>query len=308
MLQDRYDPPPLHGPQDRAGQGLSCREWERKEALVAMQSSTTVACRVGVMLVCLIAIPLAALFGTKLPGLVWQWLERGQNGACVSAEAPRSAAPPFGPPAPAPPPNGRGIPSGWGASSTESALATGQARKSPKAPESPRQSADPAPTHYLDNRRRMGCPQLAPVSVGHTPGSTVAISPAVFESNKAPLVCVAPAEWRQDSARTEGVLSHVGPGPGDHSAPAHPFVETPQAKNIQRQLRESGASYYALETWGARGELYRFHARMAAGHGASYVRHFDAIDRDAVQAMGSVLDQVKQWRASQGHLESEFPP
>jgi hypothetical protein len=273
-----------------------------------MQSSTTVACRVGVMLVCLIAIPLAALFGTKLPGLVSRWLERDQNAASVSAEAPRSDAPPFDQTAPAALPSGRDIPSGWGFSPTESALATIPPRESPKGSESSRRSTDPAPTHYLGNRGRMSHPLLAPVSVGHTPGSTVAISPAVFESNKAPLVCVAPAEWRQDSAQTEGALSHVGRAPGDHPAPAQPFVETPQAKDIQRRLREWGASYYALETWGARGEFYRFHARMAAGHGASYVRHFDAIDRDAVQAMASVLDQVKRWRAGQGHLESEFPP
>jgi len=41
-----------------------------------MQSSTTVACRAGVMLVCLIAIPLAALFGTRLPDLVEDLLSR----------------------------------------------------------------------------------------------------------------------------------------------------------------------------------------------------------------------------------------
>jgi len=99
------------------------------------------------------------------------------------------------------------------------------------------------------------------------------------------------------------------PGPRSDQAAALPsFVETPESQEIQRQLREWGASYYALETWGAQGDFYRFQARMAAGGGAGYVRHFDAIDRDALGAMASVLDQVKRWRAEQERLGSAFPP
>jgi len=52
-----------------------------------------------------------------------------------------------------------------------------------------------------------------------------------------------------------------------------------------------------LETWGAEGQYYRFHARMAVGGSASYVRHFEVTDTDAVRAMARVLEQVEAWRA-----------
>ena len=149
---------------------------------------------------------------------------------------------------------------------------------------------------------------MLPVSMGPHAEGAVAVSPAVLESDPSPVGRVAPTDWREESLRTEGPVVYPAGRPSDRALASQPFVLTPQSEEMLRRLRELGASYYALETWGARGEFYRFHARMAAGHAASYVRHFDAIDRDAVQAMGSVLDQVKQWRASQGHLESEFPP
>jgi hypothetical protein len=69
-----------------------------------------------------------------------------------------------------------------------------------------------------------------------------------------------------------------------------------------------GASYYALQTWGAQGEFYRFQARMPAGDGGTYVRHFDAIDRDAGRAMAAVLEQVERWREESELVGSVFPP
>jgi hypothetical protein len=63
------------------------------------------------------------------------------------------------------------------------------------------------------------------------------------------------------------------------------------------RLRELGAVYYLLETWGNEGQRFRFHCKMAIAGNPNYTRHFEAIDCDAIQAMGNVLAEVETWRA-----------
>jgi len=63
------------------------------------------------------------------------------------------------------------------------------------------------------------------------------------------------------------------------------------------RLRDLGAVYYLLETWGNEGQRFRFHCKMAIGGNPSYTRHFEATDRDALQAMARVLAEVETWRA-----------
>jgi len=66
---------------------------------------------------------------------------------------------------------------------------------------------------------------------------------------------------------------------------------------MQKLLKQQGATYYLLETWGSDGELYRFHAKMAVAGNPNYTRHFEATDRDALGAMRNVVSQVEAWRA-----------
>jgi hypothetical protein len=66
---------------------------------------------------------------------------------------------------------------------------------------------------------------------------------------------------------------------------------------VAQRLRDLGATYYLLETWGRNGELYRFHCKMAVAGSRSYTRHFEATSADAALAMRSVLEQVEAWRA-----------
>ena len=66
---------------------------------------------------------------------------------------------------------------------------------------------------------------------------------------------------------------------------------------LERRLREYGAIYYLLETWGRDGELYRFHCKMAIANNPNVTRHFEATHREATQAMTQVLDQIEAWRA-----------
>jgi hypothetical protein len=65
----------------------------------------------------------------------------------------------------------------------------------------------------------------------------------------------------------------------------------------QRRLRELGATYYLLETWGSQGELFRFYCKAAVAGNASYTRYFEATDTEPLRAMAKVLEQVQEWRA-----------
>ena len=64
--------------------------------------------------------------------------------------------------------------------------------------------------------------------------------------------------------------------------------------DIQLRLRELGASYYLLESWGSQRQLYRFSCKMAVGGNADFTRYFEAADADPLQAMLWVLGQVER--------------
>lgn len=64
---------------------------------------------------------------------------------------------------------------------------------------------------------------------------------------------------------------------------------------VQGRLQELGASYYRLETWGRR-DLFRFHCRMQLHEDARSARHFESVAPDPLAAMLEVLRQVEAWR------------
>lgn len=64
---------------------------------------------------------------------------------------------------------------------------------------------------------------------------------------------------------------------------------------IQQRLRRLGATYYRLETWGERGDQFRFQCRVASARAPESVRDFEAVDPEAVQAMAKVLWQAETW-------------
>ena len=86
---------------------------------------------------------------------------------------------------------------------------------------------------------------------------------------------------------------------GPAAAGGPPLPGTDWFSWTQQRLRELGATYYLLETWGRNGELYRFHCKMAIAGNQDYNRHFEATDSDAARAMQAVLRQVEAWRAGQ---------
>jgi hypothetical protein len=69
---------------------------------------------------------------------------------------------------------------------------------------------------------------------------------------------------------------------------------------IQQRLRRLGATYYRLETWGERGDQFRFQCRVASAEAPGSVRDFEAVDPEAVQAMAQVLWQAQTWCSAAG--------
>lgn len=67
-------------------------------------------------------------------------------------------------------------------------------------------------------------------------------------------------------------------------------------QDVQGRLQSLGATYYLLESWGNRQELYRFQCRVAVGKNTDYTHYFEATDADPLQAMLQVLRQVESWR------------
>jgi len=189
-----------------------------------MQSPATAFFRASVMLVCLIAIPAAALMGGKLPESIRSWLSGEAPAAEVRADA-NTEAPPvemgeFGPPG----------------------------------------------LEYD----------------GFVPGST--------------------------DRRIEDTIALSVPRTADPPSEQMPAAE-PQVDRfvqLQQSFRQLGATYYRLESWGKRQELYRFHCRMAVGGDPSFTRCFEATHGNPMAAMEEVLGQVRQWRTSQSGRTAVF--
>ncbi len=68
-----------------------------------------------------------------------------------------------------------------------------------------------------------------------------------------------------------------------------------KAEAIQQRLRQLGAVYYMLESWGQEGN-YRFVCRIAIDGNPEYTRYFEATGRDGLTAMNNVLQQVEAAR------------
>ena len=76
-------------------------------------------------------------------------------------------------------------------------------------------------------------------------------------------------------------------------------TEPPQHfESLALHLKMLGATYYRLEKWGNRGELFRFSCFVAPSESYSYEKHFQAIGADAVTVMQSVIAEIEQWKKS----------
>jgi len=224
-----------------------------------MQSSSLVAFRALVMLSCLVAVPLAAVFGTSLPEVVRALLAGRLPGDSDPVDGPIGDASRFEPvmpgemasimpPNPMPPnpvpPNAmppRPMP--------------------PGAVVNPRPAAVPSPTVEAGSRGPVG-PTRGVVPVGYeTP---------VFDSPTFPVAM---------------------------QTPATPVAEpVDQFTYVQDRLKQLGANYYLLEMLEGREQGYRFHCCIPVGGNPSYTRKYEALDPSPLGAMIKVLQQVEARR------------
>ncbi len=229
---------------------------------MAEQSSAVAMFRALVMLVCMIAIPLAALFGSSLPDAIkalregrWPKLTVGAGQESTRArDAARLEEPPrFQPDA--------------GAVAIHPATI----------PPSPA-LASPAPT---TEPARTPLPQEPPNMAATWPGETA----------QRPGSGVVPARF-ETTADPNGQPARLSPAP---SQPA----ETDRFTQIQNRLRQLGATYFLLESMGGPQPTYRFHCRMAVGGNPSITRPFEATEAEPLRAMSQVLQQVEAWASGQ---------
>ena len=96
-----------------------------------------------------------------------------------------------------------------------------------------------------------------------------------------------------------GSSAPLQPPPADPSLGNLPIglpVAAAELRDIQERLRELGATYYLLESWGSDQQLFRFYCKVAVGGNADYTHWFEAIHADPLQAMQQVLRRVEAWR------------
>lgn len=223
-----------------------------------MQSPVAVVFRAIVMLACLVAVPLAALFGTTLPDLTRQVL--GDRLGLIRAGA---------------------LPSLTQGPSV--GFSTPSLRPSVESP-----GALPP--------ERMAMGSAIPMGTARMPEGIQASYQAAAGSRAGFLQWPEdrPADHQTGQFPAESPLGDAWPAVSSPE-PEQPIDRFSQ---IQQRFRELGAVYSLLETWGDQGQLYRFYCRMAIGGNPDYTRYFEATDREPLAAMSGVLQQVENWRNS----------
>jgi hypothetical protein len=222
--------------------------------------------RALVMMVCLIAIPLAALFGSSLPDAIkalkegrWPTLATAVQGpAAAKSSATLEEPPKFEPPA-APMAN---------TAATTVPPPVGTVEQGPTQVPSPMPTPTPLPTPL---------PSEPPALASSCPP----------DGMQRPASAVVPTHY-------ETTADPVARPPRLSPAPAQPAESDPYTK-IQNRLRQLGATYYLLESWGGQQQKYRFYCKMAVGGNPNYPQIFEANDTDPLRAMSQVLQQVESW-------------
>jgi hypothetical protein len=253
---------------------------------MAEQSSTVVAFRALIMLICLILIPVAAFCGSSFPAVVsaiqsgrWPTLAdfRGPSGPPSGAakEAPRFVPTPTTGTPQASDPKTMGF-SGSGP------VQQGESLRSPVIAASYLAPISTPPSS--EARLSTSFPQSKELSPGANPG----LSPlpagmgnlVPVDHPAAPAHSDAPASW-----------------PGATAASSSP---SDQFKFVQDRLRQLGATYYLLETCGDQKREFRFYCRMSIGGNPRVTKPFWCFDGDPLKAMTQVLKQVEDWQSAGG--------
>jgi hypothetical protein len=132
----------------------------------------------------------------------------------------------------------------------------------------------------------------SPPAAIQSPRSQVPTMASVLPGQVAtpPQSAVVPAGYQAPADRDLSATASASPA-------ADPFIAA------QERLKQLGATYFLLESWGNRQQMYRFYCKMAIGGSAEYTRAFESTDQEPLQAVLNVLRQVETWR--QGGLGND---
>ncbi len=210
---------------------------------MAEQSSVAVVIRAVVMLGCLVAIPLVAVFGNALPEAIDGVMGTWWTPRTVAVEAETAEEAPL----------------------FEPLLRNGPQSVAPEWPTAEQPSAIPSER------------QAAPADAVACDADGCRVLPATYEAA-------------------------VGPSGGRGAALVSPSQERPPATGefqaICDRLKELGATYVLLESWGDRQEQFRFYCKIAIAGNPNYTYRFEATSPAPLSAMAEVLQQVENWRAA----------
>jgi len=220
---------------------------------LAEQSSLAVAVRAFVMLGCLVALPLVALFGNVLPEAIDAVMEVWRTPPEQVASTTTEEAPLFEPL--------------YGENHAE-AVPEGFAPDWPS-------NADGVCAASGSEARNMES------------GNVLA---ATYD---------APAASSFGNPSSDGI--DCSPKAAGLSAGAAGSRSPPTANplhSICGRLKELGATYVLLESWGDNQEQFRFYCKIAIAGNPHYTYRFEATDGEPLRAMTNVLRQVEAWSAA----------
>jgi len=148
----------------------------------------------------------------------------------------------------------------------------------------------------------------------NTRGSSQATKPAWSEATPAPAwtgqptptiaasvasPSTAPRYVSMDSADVNQTSPARSSAPATELATPPTFAERVEPMLVK--LRQLGAAEYAMERWGARGELYRFRCEMPLTASNAMTQQFEAVAADPQATVEQVVAEVTSWRlARQG--------
>jgi hypothetical protein len=264
-----------------------------------MESGAMVLFRAIVMLSCLVLIPMAAIFGSAFPNLIQGCLPDSWRSVVKSSSPATSAeAPTFGPP------------------QSRVAASAAPAPQWPSTTGNPEKPANPsslaAAPVWPDTKSFETSPTAVRRSV---PSAALANDSELSGRANVPAAFSAPADMSEGRVAS---VSRAVPGRDERFARAgeihgaspstattwpsrasnKPADGTDRFTTIEQRLRSYGATHYHLETWGQRGELYRFQCQMPASARGGTSPAFEAVDASALEAMQRVLQQVETLRST----------
>jgi hypothetical protein len=245
---------------------------------MAEQSSSVVAFRALIILICLVLVPVAAFCGSSYPAVVkaiqsgrWPALADFHNPSTPGSqgtEAPRYQ------PNPSADPN-RTVCGPFGCETSRSPV---------------------VPITY-------NAPIGTPVLSGS--GRSTSFPPKKDADGAIQKLFRVPGEENSLSTQQLGVPARFDV-PVSHPSTSVSLPPGDQLNYVLDRLRQLGATYYLLETCGNEKREFRFYCKMAVGGNRGVTQPFWCIDSEPLKAMTAVLQQVQDWQSGGGKGPKEM--